>query len=165
MDLHDDDVIALVTDIWSAMTGIEITPLAALEVGGDSVTGFVHINGAWQGTVTLQCPAPLAATAAAAMFAMEVDDLTGEEIHDALGELTNMTGGGIKALLPGPSQLSIPTVVQGGQYRVSVPQTEQVAELHFGTVDAHITVRVLRRQVGATEAAVAAAPVTASAAR
>ena len=39
-----------------------------------------------------------------------------------------MTGGGIKALLPGPSQLSIPTVVGGGEYQVSVPGTAEVAE-------------------------------------
>jgi chemotaxis protein CheX len=144
MDLQHDDVIALVSDIWSAMTGIEVASAAPAEIDGTSLTGFVHINGGWQGTVTLRCPAPLAAEAAAAMFGMDLDELGDEEIGDALGELTNMTGGGIKAMLPGPSQLSLPAVVAGGEYSVAVPGAAQLAEMHFTAGDARIAVRVLQ---------------------
>lgn len=152
MDLYEDDVTGLVADIWSSMTGIAMGPTGDTVAAGPTMTGFVHINGAWQGTVTLECPAALAVATAAAMFGLAEDELAAEEILDSLGEMTNMTGGGIKALLPGPSQLSIPTVVEGEGYRVTVPGTEELAELHFAGGGHVIAVRVLRRIGGAPEA-------------
>jgi chemotaxis protein CheX len=35
------------------------------------------------------------------------------ELVDAIGEIANMTGGNVKALLPGPSVLSLPEVAAG----------------------------------------------------
>jgi chemotaxis protein CheX len=46
------------------------------------------------------------------MFDLEPEAVTLDETRDALGELTNMMGGNLKALLPGPSRLSLPTVVE-----------------------------------------------------
>ncbi|NIQ01639.1 MAG: chemotaxis protein CheX, partial [Nitrospinaceae bacterium] len=54
------------------------------------------------------CPIPLARQAAAIMFQLQEDTAGPEEIQDAFGELANITGGNIKALLPEPSYLSLP---------------------------------------------------------
>ncbi|HVD28484.1 MAG TPA: chemotaxis protein CheX [Mycobacteriales bacterium] len=58
-------------------------------------------------------PTRLARTAASAMFDRPAEALTDDEVADALGELTNMIGGNLKSLLPGPSRLSMPAVTVG----------------------------------------------------
>ena len=107
----------------------------------------MHITGGpWEGTVSVECPAPLAAAAAAAMFGVAADDLGPEEIDDALGELANMTGGGLKALVPGSSTLSLPTVVEGVSYTVSVPGSSLVREVPLACDGMPFVVRVHERR-------------------
>jgi chemotaxis protein CheX len=77
------------------------------------VTGRVFINGAWRGTIEVECSRPLALRAAASMLGSGVDDVSSKDLKDALGELTNIIGGNIKSLLPGPSHLSLPAVWEG----------------------------------------------------
>ena len=50
------------------------------------------------------------------------------EVVDALGEIANMVGGNVKSMLPGPSTLSLPSVVQG---QLSVPGTRMVREVQL----------------------------------
>jgi chemotaxis protein CheX len=147
MDMNEDDVHQLVTEIWGAVLGLDVAPAARADGprGVRTLTGFVHIGGDWQGTVTLECPADLATTAAATMFGMEEDELGREEVDDALGELTNMTGGGIKSLLPGSCTLSLPTVVEGNDYSVKVPGTEEVRHLTYACDGHPVVIRLLER--------------------
>jgi CheY-specific phosphatase CheX len=147
MEMNDDDVHQLVTEIWGAVLGLDVAPSTEgpTAAGNRTLTGFVHIGGDWQGTVTLECPAGLATTAAATMFGMEEDELGKEEVDDALGELTNMTGGGIKSLLPGSCTLSLPTVVEGVDYSVKVPGTEQVRSLTYSCDGHPVVIRLLER--------------------
>jgi hypothetical protein len=42
-----------------------------------------------------------------------------------------MTGGGIKALVPGLAQLSLPTVVKGADYEIKIPRSHPIKELWF----------------------------------
>jgi hypothetical protein len=116
LSVDPDDVAVLVADVWSAVIGIELHRCAvdgaegAGEVGEGSMSGEVGIVGGWRGTVAVAVPDALAATAAASMFGLPADELTRVDIDDALGELANMIGGGVKALLPGTSRLSLPRV-------------------------------------------------------
>jgi len=41
---------------------------------------------------------------------MPAEEVTSDEIGDALGELANVLGGNVKAMLPAPSTMSLPTV-------------------------------------------------------
>ena len=72
--------------------------------------GTISISGAWEGTVTLHCTEELARHATSVMFEMDPGSVTDAELHDAVGELTNMIGGNIKALVAQPSRLSLPSV-------------------------------------------------------
>jgi chemotaxis protein CheX len=44
------------------------------------------------------------------MFAMSEDELSEEEIRDAVGEIVNMVGGNLKGIVEGESSLSLPCV-------------------------------------------------------
>ena len=117
--------------IWASLFKL---PLTTDGTGGASsepaVTACVQIVGAWQGAVMLQCPVSLGTTLADQMFqAGSVPTL--EEVRDALGELTNMLGGNLKAVLPGPSQISLPTVAVGSDYDVGVPDATVLTRVSF----------------------------------
>lgn len=153
MDVNDEDVSRLVHDVWSSIIGIELREAGtgSLGVAERSLTGFVHIQGRWNGTVTVEVPDGLALEAAAAMFGLELDELGGEEIDDALGELANMIGGGVKSLLPGPCQLSLPAVVGGLDYEVNVPGCRPVRQLWFlDSRDRAVAVTVLEAGGGSS---------------
>jgi chemotaxis protein CheX len=145
MDLNDE-INQLVGDIWGSVLGIPATSgPETLRVEEPRLTGFVHIQGDWEGTVTVDCPLPLATEAAAAMFGMAVDELSKDEIDDALGEITNMTGGGIKSMLTGSCKLSLPTVIEGKGFTVNVPGAALVHDLTFSAGGSWMAVRVLER--------------------
>lgn len=142
----NDEINELVGDIWGSVLGIPTAPApATIQVDELRLTGFVHIQGDWEGTVTLDCPLPLATTAAAAMFGMAVDELAKDEIDDAIGELTNMTGGGIKSMLGGTCKLSLPTVIEGKGFTVKSPGATMVNELTYSADGSWVVVRVFER--------------------
>jgi chemotaxis protein CheX len=111
----DEQIVGITQDVWSSFTGrpVEAAPGEAALDGGDVTVGRVEVTGGWRGWVLLACPTRLARTAAAAMFDRPAETLTDDEVADALGELTNMIGGNVKSLLPGPSRLSMPAVTVG----------------------------------------------------
>ena len=117
------DIVEIAQEVWSSFLSLDLVPVDAstAALDGPRLTGVVSISGGWQGTVVLECALPHAVAAAEAMFAAEPGSLSGDEVSDALGELTNMVGGNIKSLLPAPSALSIPSVAEGESYTVRVP--------------------------------------------
>src|SRR5262245_9205552 len=96
-----------------------------------TLTGCVQITGAWEGAVILHCPSPLARKAAAIMFEMDAEAASDDEVKDALGELTNMIGGNVKAQLRQPSRLSLPSVTEGADYSVTVPGSRPLTKVTF----------------------------------
>jgi chemotaxis protein CheX len=109
-----------------------------------AVTGFVSIDGAWNGAVLVRCPITLATTLTASMF-QAASPPTFDDVRDALGELTNMVAGNVKALLPSPCNLSLPAVALGTDYALSVLGTTTLACVSF-TCDGHpLLVTLLQR--------------------
>jgi chemotaxis protein CheX len=149
MQVAETDICEVVAGIWSSVLGLDIRrgaePAPSRE-GSGFLTGCVQITGLWEGAVTLDCSAALARRTAAIMFGLEPDAASIAEIHDALGELTNMTGGNIKTLLPGPCQLSLPAVVEGTDYRVIVPGSHVVTQLAFECQGEPVKVTLLKGQ-------------------
>ena len=81
--------------------------------------------------------------AAAAMFAAPAESLFYTDLVDALGELTNMTGGNVKALLPGPSRLSLAYVATNAHFSVIAPGGVVLREVAFQSVASQIRVQVV----------------------
>jgi chemotaxis protein CheX len=135
---------AIAAMVLETTAGVALVP-AAGEIPRDrpALTGCVHIDGAWNGAALVECELPLARRLTAALFAREPADLALDEVRDALGEITNMVGGNLKALLPSPSRLSLPTVVEGADYAVTVPGTAPAAVASFRVGEQIVVVRVL----------------------
>ncbi len=64
---------------------------------------------------------------------------------DALGELTNVFAGNIKALLAQPSSISLPTVAFGPSYEIGVVGATVVARVSFVCEGHPLVVTILER--------------------
>jgi len=80
-------------------------------------------------------------------------DTTPEEVTDALGELANMIGGNVKALLPEPCRISLPAVADGMDYRLSVPGARPVTAVTWSCESEPLMVRLLERRIAGSAAA------------
>lgn len=101
------DVYQVATMVWESVLGLPLRPVSR-EVPAGPVGAQVVINGAWVGRVRLTCSLALARQVSGALFEIDQDQVDEDHIQDALGELANMIGGNIKALLPQPSMMSLP---------------------------------------------------------
>jgi chemotaxis protein CheX len=125
-----DDLEVITREVWTSfLDGDPSGLVAGGEAGtGEQITGCVHLSGAYTGSIMLQCSPPAARDAAAALFSMAPGDVTQTELVDAIGEIANMVGGNVKSMLPGPSMLSLPSVVQG---QLSVPGAQVVRSVQL----------------------------------
>jgi chemotaxis protein CheX len=113
MPFEPSDVGALIEMIWNVVLDCNVQAVETLNDRRDptdALTGMVELTGAWEGVVALQCPADLMKQVASIMFEIEPDRVTLDQSEDALCELTNIVGGNLKALLPPPTHLGLPTV-------------------------------------------------------
>ncbi|MBC8069835.1 MAG: chemotaxis protein CheX [Deltaproteobacteria bacterium] len=110
-------------------------------------SSLVGIAGQWDGAVIVACSPATATELASIMFDVPASEVSTENLEDTLGELANMVGGNVKALLPPPCLLSLPTVVEGRDYRVRVPGATIVRDLNFGVLGGRLRVLVAERGV------------------
>ena len=87
--------------------------------GSELMRGSVTIEGQSHAIVTVDCSETLARLLGGAMFEAEPSTLSREDVADALGEIANIIGGNIKALLPGPSRLGLPGNRLQSQHKTS----------------------------------------------
>jgi hypothetical protein len=112
-DLIDEETVqSIAQEAWSALIGDDefLVPLP----GGlpeDAISSWVNVVGPWNGVVVLTCGRSTAEQLSRELLKEHappvIDD---EDIEDALGELANVVGGNVKAVLPGPSVLGLPEV-------------------------------------------------------
>ncbi len=149
MNITSTCVDQITTDIWTSILGFEIRHInegVRIPEEGHFLTGCVQITGDWEGSVTLCCPNALARHATSVMFEVSIDEVSKEEIQDAIGELTNMIAGNIKSLLPSNCCLSLPSVTEGTDYKLTVPGSVVVVSDGFECDGFPLTVTVLERE-------------------
>ncbi|MBT1071958.1 chemotaxis protein CheX [Pelotalea chapellei] len=86
-----------------------------------SITGMVGFAGIYSGVISIHCPVVLALKITSSMLGMECDKVD-DDLNDAIGEIANMLGGGVKQVLSKGGmdiKLSIPTVISGEDYTVN----------------------------------------------
>ncbi len=114
MDFGENEIAQLVESVWTSVLGWEACPSAEALPSAAYLTGSVTIQGSWTGRVLLHGPPEFVGEAAASMFGLPPGELTPEQMHDALGELTNIVGGNLKALFGGVCCLGLPEVTTAG---------------------------------------------------
>jgi len=132
--VHEDEVVQVVRSIWSSILGLDVTVESGESArerlqGQRTLTACVHITGDFEGATLVFCTAGLATRLAAVMFETPAEALSVEDVQDALGELANMVAGNIKPLFAGSSRLSLPSVVEGLDYRLIVPGSRVLSQV------------------------------------
>ena len=145
MEISEHDVQQLTTEIWGGMLQIELAPSAGLNRAA-GIGACVLITGAWEGAVRVDCSMNLARLATARFLATEPEQVVIDQVRDAMGELANMSAGSVKPLLPKPCQLSLPSVADGTDYNLTVPQGKLVLETEFNFQGEGLKVSVLQRK-------------------
>ena len=92
----------------------------------------------------IECSEALGSLLTAAMLQTEgIPDAV--DMTDALGELTNVFAGNIKALLAQPSSISLPAVAFGPSYEIGVVGATVVARVTFVCEGHPLVVTLLQR--------------------
>lgn len=63
-----------------------------------SITGMVGFAGIYSGVISIHCPVSLALKITSSMLGMDCEEVN-EDLSDAIGEIANMLGGGVKQVL------------------------------------------------------------------
>ena len=128
-EMTSDDLAAITSDVWAAFLLVDgDQPLlpAATPIGEhcDIVHASVGVQGAWVGQIVLEVTVATATRVARAMLATE--EVSDEDVTDAVGELVNMVGGNVKSLMSSPSTLGLPIVLRGRVSRYSAYDASEV---------------------------------------
>src|SRR3954469_21440638 len=98
MNALDRPLIDITRVVWRTTLGLDVLSLRefSAKVHGPHYRATVELRGAWNGDLSLSCPADLARRAAGVLFDKAPGQIEEAEARDALGELANMTGGNLK---------------------------------------------------------------------
>lgn len=109
-------------DVFETMIFMDISAefdpeILACDENEDGILGSITYKGQIEGGLSISCSSKCAKEIALNMLGMEPDEeISNEEVNDAIGEVTNMVVGSIKSSLekrPLDIVISIPTVIQG----------------------------------------------------
>ncbi len=146
MEILQNDVEMATNEIWSGMLQIELAQAAVPPKDCNGIGACVQITGAWEGAVRVDCSVELARLATSRFLAVDPSEVQIDQIRDAMGELANMSAGSVKPLLPKPCQLSLPSVADGADYHLSIPQGEELLKAGFTFQNEPLLITVLQRR-------------------
>ncbi|MCC2334179.1 chemotaxis protein CheX [Cellulomonas wangsupingiae] len=77
----------------------------------DPVVAWVDLHGGWTGRAAVTAESGTADDLARALLDLPTDDpVAADDVRDAFGEVANVVGGSVKALLPAVGAMGLPTV-------------------------------------------------------
>jgi chemotaxis protein CheX len=133
VDVNEDDLAEMVGQVWESYLDPEgLSPFMPTydENQPSEVHSSVSINGSWTGHLVYSCSTAAARRAAGAFLAMEPEEVSEEDMSDVLGELANIVGGNVKAMLPPGAQLSLPQVVLAPESSARFPNTVRIGGVY-----------------------------------
>lgn len=143
---YDCVIEQIVQSIFSTMLDMEVVRAeGAASPDDNSLLAAIQIAGAWTGSVVLHLSDELATESTATMLQMLRSDVTDLDRRDVAAELVNMIGGNLKSLLPGPSFLSLPTIVVGQDVDLQIQDAEIVDEVALISSSGTALVRVFTK--------------------
>jgi CheY-specific phosphatase CheX len=110
-------------EVFDTMLSMELTEKDHQEFTEASrIVGSVSLAGSVSGTVNIHVGDTFASQITANMLGMELDEIdSDEEVHDVIGELSNMIGGDLKSRLCDAGftcELSIPSITSGKDFSI-----------------------------------------------
>jgi chemotaxis protein CheX len=133
VEVNEEDLAEMVEQVWMAYLDPDgVSPLIPTydENQPSEAHSSVSISGSWTGHLVYASSTAAARRAAAAFLALEVDEVSEEDLSDTLGELANIVGGNVKAMLPPGAVLSLPQVVMAPESTARYPNAERISGVY-----------------------------------
>lgn len=123
MENLPEKIATSVHEIFSSMVMMDIVSEAPIrgEINPlqNTITGMIGLAGTHKGMLAIHLPEMLAKKVTGNFLGMAVEEID-NDVQDAIGELANMLGGSIKAILSDNGKdikLSMPSTICGQEYR------------------------------------------------
>jgi chemotaxis protein CheX len=110
------------------------------ELSGMTLLGSITFKGDMEGCLGVCCDEMCARTIAANMLGMDGDEVGGEDISDAMGEIANMVMGAVKSRIQdevGTIEVSIPSVVQGRELKKTQGEGTEMVKVKVNIEEEH----------------------------
>jgi len=120
IEAYRDQAAELFRDVFRTMLRLEAIPVWDNTQPPSQLTAAVFFAGNWKGAALIDCSLQLALTFTSRMMPGCTPETYDDDVRDCMGELANMIGGNLKALLPDGVGLSMPTVLIGNDYCLKV---------------------------------------------
>ncbi|NJB69407.1 chemotaxis protein CheX [Desulfobaculum xiamenense] len=153
MSIQDDarivkPFLAAVSSVISTMAMIQVTPgkpfIKRDTTANGDVTGIISMSGARNGTISVTFTEPCVLAIVSSMLGEEITEM-GQDIRDAVGEITNMISGQARkglAEIGMTFEGGIPTVIMGTNHTITHISKEPILAIPFGTEHGDFTVEV-----------------------
>jgi chemotaxis protein CheX len=145
-----NELVGIVERLWQTTLKLPLRHLPDAGVlfteGTETLTASIRFGGSFPALLSMTCSASLAQCIAAAMFQVRADRATSRDVHDALGEVINILGGNLKAVLSPSCQLSLPAVADGDVAPQALvgANVRVLSELAFETLGERFVLRLLK---------------------
>jgi len=149
MHVDEQQVLSLSKQLWSEQLGLNIDPVeegANHQVDEKTWSSCINISGAWQGALVLECPESIVRHAAAMLFSSDGEEMSNEDIQDALKELSVMIGKRMRSILPEATKLSRPSIVAEADRAEVLRSLAELADLHLSCEGRPIRIALLQRE-------------------
>jgi chemotaxis protein CheX len=145
------DILHIVQDVFSTMLGSGVSTLPGTWTPAPpEMTAMVYFTGEWKGAALIECNREQAFAVTSRLMSIPLPRQMNNDVLDSMGELANMIGGNMKAILPKGLDLSMPSVVEGSDYVMRICGNNRFD--HFAFESDLGPFRVTLVEVGATRA-------------
>ncbi|WP_321476877.1 chemotaxis protein CheX [uncultured Paludibaculum sp.] len=125
----------IVASVFQLMMGLDVEPIElpwSPEPG--RLAAAIDMKGSWNGAIMLETSSSHACRLTGLFLAMDPPCEVDAEVHDVLGEITNMIGGNYKCALAPGATISIPSVTTAGD-RLPSLSSQNASRLAFSCAD------------------------------
>jgi chemotaxis protein CheX len=138
-----EKIVAATAEIFDTMVMMNVTPGKPMSAKNttleSSITGMIGLAGLYKGVLAIHVPDPVAISITTNFLGIEVAEMN-EDVQDAIGELTNMLGGSVKAILSANGrdiELSLPSTIAGAKYTFKCKDDADLFLLPFAVDGVH----------------------------
>lgn len=144
LDEHAEPAATIVRDVFSTMLNADAWPVSTGRAKPFPIAGTVYFTGGFMGAVVIELDYELAFQATSVLMEVPRPAQVDPDVRDSVGELTNMIAGNLKAILPSTASLSMPSVVEGKDFAISVVGGNQASKMYFESQHGPMTLTLVQ---------------------
>ena len=107
---YQEQIAQIAVDVFNSMLRMEVAICDKPAPSASDVAALVRFRGSWNGALLIQCSFDQAFELTSRLMQIDRPTCFDEDVMDTLGEVANMIGGNLKALLSPRTALSVPEV-------------------------------------------------------